>query len=1012
MSIRRMTLGAGYRYLMSSVARMDQASRASGLTAYYAAHGAPPGRFLGAGLAGLAHGEGVISGAQVTEEHLWRMLGLLQDPLTGEQLGRPPVTERAAYVDVLGRVRRAPQPVAGFDLTFSAPKSVSVAWGLADEATRARIYAAHRRALEVVIGYAEWAVFATRTGTGGVVCEPVRGIVGAAFDHWDSRAGDPQLHTHVVVLNRVQSVSDGQWRTLDSKTLFRHAVVLSELYNGVLADLLTVDLGWGWTPETRRRSPEPKWEVTGVNTALREEFSRRSTAIDAAKEQLVAAFVAEHGRHPTSVEVLKLRQEATLATRPDKHVRPLNDMAREWQERALPLLPSPRAADHPGGERAPELLAGDGMPGAPDPSIASVSFVGSLAERNDVCLLGAADLTDEVLADTAASVVEAVSGKRATFTRANLLAETLRHLHGVRFASPVERMVAAERATGLAIERCVLLNPSPLPATRLEPLDGSVRRAARVLGDRSIYSTQDILDAEIRLLEASRSLEGPTALALITPDLAALPGRSLSPEQQAAVGQIVTSGRRLDVLVGAAGTGKSTAMAGVRAAWEAAYGPGSVVGLAPSAAAAEVLGDAVGIPTENTTKWLHEAARNPTRRAELDTLLSQLRTASPSLGTRLLKDRAVRLQAECAQWGLSAGQLVIVDEASIAGTRELDRIVAHALGADAKVLLVGDWAQLSPVTAGGAFKLLASDRSDTPHLREVRRFAHEWERETSLRLRAGDPTVVQTYLDRGRVIGGDRDTMLDAMYAAWRADTLAGRRSLMIAADASTVTDLNARARAGRVATGEVTEAGVRLADGLTAGVGDRVVTRLNQREISTGTSWVKNGDEWTVTRTHEDGSLEVRRSIGGTMVALPAAYVAEHVELAYATTAYRAQGRTVDTAHAYVAIGNTREVLYVMATRGVQSNEFYVNIEGTVDLDDLAVEGERSTSESVLQDVLEVQSIHVTATETLSPPSAAGAVAATGPGQIERPRVVPLPPTDQPQYGRASTPTTAAGIR
>ena len=90
-SIRRMTLGSGYRYLMSSVAQSDGAHvRGSALTAYYAETGTPPGRFLGAGLAGLCHGYGVPVGRQVSEEHLFRMLGQLQDPVTGRPLGTPP----------------------------------------------------------------------------------------------------------------------------------------------------------------------------------------------------------------------------------------------------------------------------------------------------------------------------------------------------------------------------------------------------------------------------------------------------------------------------------------------------------------------------------------------------------------------------------------------------------------------------------------------------------------------------------------------------------------------------------------------------------------------------------------------------------------------------------------------------------------------------------------------------------------------------------------------------------
>jgi conjugative relaxase-like TrwC/TraI family protein len=327
MSMRRMTLGAGFRYLMSSVARSDREGRtADPLTAYYTAEGTPPGRFLGAGLSGLGGGKGIEVGSVVSEEHLWRMLGMLQDPLTGQPLGRAAWIDPPACRVAGAKGRRVPRTVAGFDLTFSAPKSVSVAWALADRPTRQRIFAAHVAALQFVIGYAEREVITTRTGKGGVVSEPVRGVVGAAFDHWDSRAGDPQLHTHVVVMNRVQAASDGGWRTLDSRALFKANVALSELYNGALMDLLTAELGWAWQPQQRARSASPTWEVGGVATALRQEFSQRLSAINAATEELRAAFAASHERQPTTAEVIRLRQQATLATRPEKELRPLAEL--------------------------------------------------------------------------------------------------------------------------------------------------------------------------------------------------------------------------------------------------------------------------------------------------------------------------------------------------------------------------------------------------------------------------------------------------------------------------------------------------------------------------------------------------------------------------------------------------------------------------------------------------------------------------------------------------------------
>ena len=350
-SIRRMTLGSGYRYLMSSVAQSDGAHvRGSALTAYYAETGTPPGRFLGAGLAGLCHGYGVPVGRQVSEEHLFRMLGQLQDPVTGRPLGTPPRTSGPSYGErvkarilaetlaeilaetgetrdeAIERIKteerlvesKRRQPVAGFDLTFSAPKSVSVAWALADPKTQALIYDAHQQALNHVIAYAERHVFSSRSGKNGIVEEDILGVVAAAFDHWDSRSGDPQLHTHVVIMNRVQCASDGTWRSLDSRGLFKATVALSTMYNGVLSDYLTAALGYGWEAQGRKHSTAPKWEIAGVGEALQAEFSKRSVGIEDTKNtsRRSSSQRRAHGRSPTSREVLQLRQQATLTTRP------------------------------------------------------------------------------------------------------------------------------------------------------------------------------------------------------------------------------------------------------------------------------------------------------------------------------------------------------------------------------------------------------------------------------------------------------------------------------------------------------------------------------------------------------------------------------------------------------------------------------------------------------------------------------------------------------------------------
>jgi len=894
-SIRRISLGGGFRYLMESVAAGDGASeRSGGLARYYASSGTPPGVWVGAGLADLGDGIGVRAGVVVAEEQLRAMLGELADPISG--------VSRAGARSVPG----ASLPVAGFDLTFSPPKSVSVAWALADEGTKAVIYACHREAIETVLAWAEAEVFHSRSGAAGIVEEDIGGVVAASFTHWASRADDPQLHDHLVVWNRARSVADGRWRTLDSRGLFKATTTLSELHQGVLSDLLTDALGVGWDGRERRHSTRARYEIAGVGEALMAEFSQRAEAIDAHQRVGIEAFVAAHGRAPSPVEQMRIRQASTLATRPDKSHRSLAELTGWWRQRA-----------------DPHVAMG-----------AQVAFVASLSGRNDLPRLRADDLDDAILADAARTAIDAVADRHATYSRMNLLAEAHRLLHGVRFATPTDRIAVADRIGALALEASTLLTPPAarhVPAVLRRP-DGSSRLSPP---SRTLYTTEALLDAEARLLAAGRDRTGPTVdfEGILAVAAAELPGREvqLSVDQAVAVAAVATSGRRLDVLVGPAGTGKSTAMAGLRAAWERAHGAGSVTGLAPSAVAAKVLGDELGVGTDNTAKWLTEWRRLPDLVSERTRLAARLdhRVHVRSAAAARLARQVANLDERIAARRLRAGQLIIVDEASLAGTFALDELVAAAGEADAKVLLVGDPAQLSSVSAGGALGMLVADRTDdvAAQLSDVRRFQHPWERAATLSLRAGDPSAIDSYDTHGRIAEGSREELLQAMFAAWRDDRRRGRVSLMIAGDADTVAELNALARDDRIAAGTVTDSGLRVAGGQAVGIGDEVVTRQNCRQLAAGGNWVKNGDRWTVTGVGDDGSVAVRRVRGTGEVVLPAAYAAEHVDLAYATTAHRAQGLTVDTARALVSPTTTREALYVAATRGRDANHLYVDV-------------------------------------------------------------------------------------
>jgi hypothetical protein len=727
-------------------------------------------------------------------------------------------------------------------------------------------------------------------------------VIAASFTHFDSRDGDPQLHDHVVVLNRVQTVSDGVWRTLDSRGLFASTVMLSEMHQGVLSDLLTAELGWDWESHTRRSSTAPKWEVAGVSKRLMDEFSQRTTSIVGAKDRLIAQFEDDHGRAPTDVEVLKLRQTATLSTRRAKKGVGLGDLTEEWAARATPYLD-----DEP------------------------MAWVHELSGR-DVPAFTSAEFEDEILLDIANSALDVVSAKRPTFSRANVQAEVFRQMQGVRFTEPAERILTATRATDLAVAQALLITTLNLHHTPRFLLRSNGTSKFQGTG-HWLYTSTTLLDAEARLLDAGQRLDAAVVNRATVTGVAErrLPKRTfrLSIDQARAVKQITTSGRVLDVLVGPAGTGKSTTMAGLRAAWEVEHGAGSVIGLAPSAAAAEVLGDDMGIDTDNLAKWLYENRQHGQRVRELAELRERARqVALKGRRSSLRLHEGIRQREEVlARWTLRAGQLVVVDEASLASTFALDELMSAALDARAKVVLVGDWAQLSSVDAGGMFRTLVRDRGeDAPTLADVRRFTAMWEKGASLEIRTGHSSALGTYVAHGRVNDGSRDEMLDALYGAWKTDADRGLHSLMLAGDTATVNDLNARARSDRVASGDVIDEGVDVTGAMTAGVNDLVVTRENNRRLKTDTGWVKNGDVWTVSATHADGSMTVTRVGGDGSVVLPVTYVAEHVELAYASTTHRAQGRTVDTAHAFASPTTTREVLYVALTRGSESNHLYVD--------------------------------------------------------------------------------------
>ena len=376
-------------------------------------------------------------------------------------------------------------------------------------------------------------------------------------------------------------------------------------------------------------------------------------------------------------------------------------------------------------------------------------------------MLRADDIPLDLVDQIGRSVVIAVGEKRSTWRRANLYAEAARQTLGWRFASARDR----EAITGLIVDA------AEQGSLRLAPPDLATTPAAFTRNEgtsefrpkhSTVFSAEHLLAAEDRLLKRADAITAPTVDIEIVDTITEQPvkGHRLSAEQAQAIAKVAVSGRQLDLLVGPAGAGKTTALRALKQAWTHQHGRNGVVGLAPSAAAAAGLAEELGIRTENTAKWLHEHQQGHVH--------------------------------------FSRGQLVIIDEASLAGTLTLDQITAHADQAGAKVLLVGDWAQLQSVEAGGAFGMLVEARDDAPELVDIHRFTNEWEKLASLDLRHGRAEIIDTYIDHGRVDDGTGESMTEAAYAAWRHDIDDGRASILIADNAATVHDLNVRAQAER----------------------------------------------------------------------------------------------------------------------------------------------------------------------------------------------------------------------
>ncbi|WP_235748893.1 MobF family relaxase [Nocardia coffeae] len=808
------------------------------------------------------------------------------------EFGRAPLDARELSSWVARASRPKSAAVAGFDITFSPVKSVSALWAIAPKASGERIAAAHEAAVDDAIEWLERHGIYTRLGRNGVRQVDVEGIVAARFTHRESRCGDPDLHTHLLIANRVRTL-DGLWRTLDASMIYRLTVVVSEIYNSRLEHHLTADLGLGFA-ERPGSDPakRPIREIIGVPWVLIQHWSRRDAAITSRLGELATAFQSRVGREPMPKEMYGLAEQATLDTRPRKHtLRSLAKQRADWRGQALAVL---------GGREA---------------------LATALTRVFRQPLTPPRVLDADAVARVAAQVLETVSGERSTWQWHHIRAETERRLRGLVDRDRWAETVEAVTAHALAPERSIARGD---PDTDAEPALGRVPTVFQRRSGASVYNASGAqsytsarrLQVTDRLIDLSlqtgaRTLPEPLITAAIDAYNRdpAHQDRQLNAGQIAVVRAFARSSWRIETTNAPAGAGKTTAMRVLVDAWRASGG--TVLGLAPTAAAAAELAAATSARTETA-----------------DRLLTIIDAHTPSPNPR----RENGFAASVPQWVLQIGQdtLVIVDEHIKLGDDKRLRLFEFLTARDAVIRCVGDDRQLPAIEAAGSAANTA-DAARASTLSHVVRFADTAEGSASLLLRDGDPAGFAYYLDHQRVHSGAPPTAHDHAYAGWIADHLIDRDALMLAPTHAIVTDLNERARADRLAR-DTTPIGLetRLSDDLFASVGDIICTRHNDPGLRVGEhDWVRNGYRWIVTAVHPDGSVSARhlrseRRLGHPTV-LPADYVRAHVRLGYAVTIDSAQGITVDTCHIALTGSESRNQLYVALTRGAHANHLYV---------------------------------------------------------------------------------------
>ena len=478
--------------------------------------------------------------------------------------------------------------MAGYDLTFSPVKSVSTLWAIADKPVAAAIERAHQQAVRDALTYLEKNALFTREGAQGIRQVETRGLIATAFTHRDSRAGDPDLHTHVAVANKVQTKVDGKWLAIDGRLIFKATVAASETYNTRLEHHLRHALGVRFAArqgtDPRKR---PIREIVGIDPALNERWSSRRASIEARRKVLAKTFQADHGRPPSPIESIQLAQQATLETREAKHEpRSLDEQRATWKREAEHVLGGAHGVD--------AVLAAAMTPRPPQHTRVDTAWIRRAAHT----MIYGQDTPDR-------GRMVGLQDSRSHWQRWHVEAEALRQVRSLDLdTADIDRVVTLLVDEVLTRHSVALTRPGDdvdVP-TSLRRSDGS---SVYTVAGSTLFTSSELLAAEARIVARAGQVDG-TRVPERAVDLAMLSssanGLPLNAGQATLVREMATSGARVQLAIAPAGAGKTTAMRALAQAWVEAGG--EVLGFAPSAVAASILGESIGATTDTMAKLI------------------------------------------------------------------------------------------------------------------------------------------------------------------------------------------------------------------------------------------------------------------------------------------------------------------------------------------------------------------------------------------------------------------------